>query len=56
MNVTDSGAHMNFGLGHQFLRHIERTKVLCYVLDMAGSEGRKPWDDFRILQALAPSF
>ena len=44
------GAHKNIGLGHEFLRHIERTKVLLYVLDMAGTDGRTPWDDFAALQ------
>ena len=39
------GAHVNVGLGHAFLRHIERTSVLLYVLDMGGVDGRKPWDD-----------
>ncbi len=43
------GAHENRGLGHAFLRHIRRCKVLVFVLDMAGSEGRKPWDDYRQL-------
>jgi GTP-binding protein len=44
------GAHENIGLGHAFLRHIERTQILVYVLDMAGSDGRDPWDDFHSLQ------
>ena len=40
------GAHQNVGLGHEFLRHIERCKVLVILLDMAGTDGRNPWDDF----------
>ena len=39
------GAHHNVGLGHEFLRHIERCKVLVLLLDMAGADGRQPWDD-----------
>lgn len=41
------GAHEGVGLGHQFLRHVERTKILVHVLDMAGMEGRDPYDDFQ---------
>lgn len=44
------GASENIGLGHHFLRHIERTKVLLYVLDMAGTDNRLPWDDFENLK------
>lgn len=44
------GAHDNVGLGHEFLKHIERTKMLAYVLDTAGVDGRTPWEDFRALQ------
>ena len=44
------GAHRNVGLGHEFLRHIERTKMLLYVLDMAGVDGRNPVDDLKVLQ------
>jgi GTP-binding protein len=43
------GAHQNVGLGHAFLRHIQRCKVLVIMLDMAGTDGRKPWSDFRQL-------
>jgi GTP-binding protein len=43
------GAHQNVGLGHEFLRHIERCKVLVLLLDMAGTDGRAPWDDFNNL-------
>eukprot|EP00742_Colponemidia_sp_Colp-10_P007742 GILJ01008346.1.p1 GENE.GILJ01008346.1~~GILJ01008346.1.p1 ORF type:complete len:416 (-),score=59.26 GILJ01008346.1:594-1814(-) len=43
------GAHMNVGLGHQFLKHIERTKVLLYVVDVAATEGREPKDDLMTL-------
>lgn len=44
------GAHKNIGLGHEFLRHIERTKILVYVLDTAGIDGRNPLNDFHSLQ------
>ncbi len=40
------GAHEGAGLGHKFLKHIERTKVLIHVVDVAGSEGRDPVEDF----------
>lgn len=43
------GAHMNMGLGHSFLRHIQRCKVLCILVDMAGTDARNPWDDYRNL-------
>lgn len=40
------GAHEGVGLGHQFLRHVERTRVILHVVDMAGSEGRDPYTDY----------
>ena len=44
------GAHENIGLGHEFLRHIMRCRVLLFVVDTAGSEGRDPVEDIRLLR------
>jgi GTP-binding protein len=44
------GAHRNIGLGHDFLRHITRCRVLLFVLDVAGSEGRHPIEDLQNLR------
>ncbi|GGM27396.1 GTPase Obg [Paraliobacillus quinghaiensis] len=43
------GAHEGIGLGHQFLRHVERTRVVVHVIDMAGTEGRDPYEDFKTI-------
>lgn len=44
------GAHRNRGLGHEFLRHITRCRILMFVIDIAGSEGRDPIDDLQQLR------
>jgi len=43
------GASDNKGLGHRFLKHVERCKVLLIMLDMEGTDGRDPLADYRVL-------
>ena len=43
------GAWEGRGLGHQFLRHVERCRMLVHIVDVSGSEGRDPKEDFRII-------
>jgi len=40
------GAHTGVGLGHEFLRHVERTRIIVHVVDMSGMEGRDPFEDW----------
>ena len=44
------GAAKGVGLGLAFLKHLERSKVLVYVIDMAGTDNREPWKDFEVLK------
>jgi GTPase len=44
------GAHRGIGLGHEFLRHITRCRVLLFVIDIAGTEGRNPVQDLQTLR------
>lgn len=50
------GASLGQGLGLQFLRHIERTRVILHVIDMAGSEGRDPYEDYVIINKELESY
>ena len=44
------GAAKGVGLGLAFLKHLERSRVLVYVIDMAGTDNRNPWDDYLVLR------
>lgn len=44
------GAAKGVGLGLAFLKHLERSKVLVYVIDMAGTDNREPWTDYKVLR------
>ncbi|KPV43238.1 GTPase ObgE [Alicyclobacillus ferrooxydans] len=44
------GAHEGHGLGYEFLRHVERTRVIVHVLDMGATEGRNPIEDYQVIR------
>lgn len=50
------GANEGAGLGHQFLRHVERCRLLVHLVDVSGSEGRDPKSDFRIINSELKKF
>lgn len=50
------GASQGLGLGHDFLRHIERTRLLCHVVDISGTEGRDPIEDFKTINQELKSY
>ena len=50
------GASLGEGLGDKFLKHIERTKVIAHVIDMAGSEGRDPYEDYLLINKELEAF
>jgi GTP-binding protein len=50
------GAHLGYGLGIQFLRHVERTRVLVHLVDVSESSGRDPVEDFQVVRRELASF
>lgn len=50
------GASDGLGLGHKFLKHIERTKIIAHVIDMSGSEGRDPYEDYLTIRGELEKF
>lgn len=50
------GASEGSGLGHKFLKHIERTKIIAHVIDMSASEGRDPYEDYQIIRKELETF
>ncbi len=44
------GASTGVGLGHKFLKHIERTKIIAHIIDMSASEGRDPYEDYQVIR------
>lgn len=50
------GASDGLGLGHKFLKHIERTKIIAHIIDMSSSEGRDPYEDYLVIRKELESF
>jgi len=50
------GAAEGSGLGHKFLKHIERTKIIAHIIDMSASEGRDPYEDYKIIRKELENF
>lgn len=50
------GASLGSGLGHKFLKHIERTKIIAHVIDMSAEEGRDPYEDYLVIRKELESF
>lgn len=50
------GAHLGRGLGDQFLKHVERTKILIHLVDMAGVDGRDPCEDYQVINKELKAF
>ena len=50
------GASDGAGLGHKFLKHIERTKIIAHIIDMSGSEGRDPYEDYLTIRKELETF
>ena len=50
------GASEGSGLGHKFLKHIERTKIIAHIVDMSASEGRDPYEDYLIIRKELETF
>ena len=50
------GASLGEGLGDQFLKHVERTRIIAHVIDMSGIEGRNPYDDYVIINKELENF
>lgn len=50
------GASEGSGLGHKFLKHIERTKIIAHIIDMSASEGRDPYEDYQVIRKELETF